>query len=74
MNTETEILHFIKEKEQTGALLLTGQWGSGKSYLLKEFAKKTNKKDSEYYITCGDLIANILGYFKECFCDSHITI
>ena len=51
MNTETEILHFIKEKEQTGALLLTGQWGSGKSYLIKEFAKKTNTKYSDYYIS-----------------------
>lgn len=51
MNTEAEILEFIKTKENTGALLLKGQWGCGKSYLIKSVAEKLNTKQSQYYIS-----------------------
>ena len=44
MNTEAEILEFIKTKENTGALLLKGQWGCGKSYLIKSVAEKLQQK------------------------------
>lgn len=40
MNTEAEILEFLKVKENTGALLLSGKWGCGKSYLIKKLATK----------------------------------
>lgn len=51
MNTEAEILEFLKVKENTGALLLTGKWGCGKSYLIKKLATKLNTKTSKYYIS-----------------------
>ena len=42
MNVREEILDYINRNELTGALLLTGQWGCGKSYLVKEIAKELN--------------------------------
>ena len=33
MGIKEEILTFIRREEETGALLITGKWGSGKSYL-----------------------------------------
>lgn len=32
MKTIEEIENYIKEQEQNGALLVTGKWGSGKTY------------------------------------------
>ena len=43
MDVKTEILDYIKSPETTGALLLTGKWGCGKSYLIKEIAKELNE-------------------------------
>lgn len=42
MNTHNEIIEYIKSKEYVGALLVTGKWGSGKSYLIKEIAEVVN--------------------------------
>lgn len=42
MNIREEILDYIGSNETTGAILLTGQWGCGKSYLVKEIAKELN--------------------------------
>ena len=42
MNVKLEIINFIKQNELSGALLLTGEWGSGKSFLVKEIAKELN--------------------------------
>lgn len=36
MTTIDEIKRYLKQPEDTGALLVTGQWGCGKSYLIKE--------------------------------------
>lgn len=47
MNTRNEIIEYIKAKEYTGALLVTGKWGSGKSYLIKEIAQKVNRSDNK---------------------------
>ncbi len=44
MTVKEEILDYINRNELTGALLLTGQWGCGKSYLAKEIAKEQNEK------------------------------
>lgn len=43
MVIRSEILDFINRKETTGALLLTGQWGCGKTYLVKSIAKELNE-------------------------------
>ena len=44
MDIREEILDYINRKDFSGALLLTGQWGCGKSYLMKELAKEMNNK------------------------------
>lgn len=42
MDIKSEILDYIKCNENTGALLLTGPWGCGKSFLVKQIAKELN--------------------------------
>ena len=44
MNIESEILDYINCNENTGALFLTGPWGCGKSYLMKQIAKDLNQE------------------------------
>lgn len=44
MDIRSEILDFINRNETTGALLLTGPWGCGKSYLVKDIAREQNEK------------------------------
>ena len=44
MDIREEILDYINRIELPGALLLTGQWGCGKSYLVKEIAKEQNSQ------------------------------
>ena len=34
MNTLEELLYYCKEPEPVGAVLLTGEWGCGKTYLI----------------------------------------
>ena len=45
MDIRTEILDYINCNETTGALLLTGPWGCGKSYLMKQIAKELNAEN-----------------------------
>ena len=42
IDVEREINTYIHEKESMGALLLSGKWGCGKTYLIKELIKKIN--------------------------------
>lgn len=49
METGQELEKFISSKENNGALLLTGKWGCGKSYLIKDIANKLNS-ENEYAI------------------------
>lgn len=45
MNVEQEINNYITTKENNGALLITGKWGCGKTYLLKSIIKNFNNED-----------------------------
>ncbi len=49
MKIEEEIKRYISCKETIGALLLTGKWGSGKTYIIREIAQEINK-DKEYAV------------------------
>lgn len=46
MNIKTEIKDYLRSPDNCGALLLTGQWGSGKSYLVGEIIRELAKEDS----------------------------
>lgn len=43
VKTIEEIENYIEEQEQNGALLVTGKWGSGKTYLIRQVVKKLNQ-------------------------------
>lgn len=49
---EEEILEYINNPETNGVLLLTGDWGCGKTYLIDNNIIKNNK-DSYYFIKCS---------------------
>ena len=40
MNTKDEIVYFCNELHPVGALMLTGEWGCGKTYLIEHDVKK----------------------------------
>ena len=42
MGVKREICEFIETNESGGALLLTGQWGCGKTHLIREIASELN--------------------------------
>lgn len=52
---EEEIQLYISSKEITGALLLTGKWGSGKTYLIHKVKEKINQQ--------GDAVVLIISLF-----------
>ena len=43
MNIKNEIIEFINFDENNGALLITGSWGCGKSYLVKSLITEFNQ-------------------------------
>lgn len=42
MNTSEEIKYYISQKSDTGALLVTGKWGCGKTHLIRQTIKELN--------------------------------
>ena len=47
MDVKSEILNYIHCNEPTGALLITGKWGCGKTYLVNKIAEEiTQKKEA----------------------------
>ena len=45
MNVRSEIENYISTNETNGALLITGKWGCGKTYLLKNIAREINEEN-----------------------------
>ncbi len=45
MSTLDELVHYSKEKNPIGALMLTGEWGCGKTYLIEHELKEALKPD-----------------------------
>lgn len=54
VNTIKEIENYIEEQEQNGALLVTGKWGSGKTYLIRQVESKLNR-EQEYLMAVVSL-------------------
>lgn len=44
MNTLDELIYYCNEEEPVGALLLTGEWGCGKTYLIEKMLQKSIAK------------------------------
>ena len=51
MNTTQEIMNYINQKSHNGALLVTGKWGCGKTYLIRNIITEINK--GEEYLGIG---------------------
>ena len=54
MNAQKEIIEFISRKEKNGALLLTGKWGCGKTYLIRQIRDELNK-ETQYAVVIVSL-------------------
>lgn len=54
-STEMEINEFILCEEITGALLITGSWGCGKTHMLQQFIKGYKKSHPEYMVVMVSL-------------------
>lgn len=75
MGIKEEILTFIRREEETGALLITGKWGSGKSYYIKNLAAELNDAKKEYLCVISlfgiDSVANLAKVVKERYLDAN---
>lgn len=78
MDIKDEIINFIDRKEETGALLITGKWGSGKSYYIKNLAAELNDAKKEYLCVISlfgiDSVENLTKAVKECYLEANSTI
>ena len=45
MNASGELIDYINQKGNNGALLFTGEWGCGKTYLIHKMAEKLNAEN-----------------------------
>ena len=45
MDTKYEILEYINQNSNNGALLVTGKWGCGKTYLIQDITSQLNNSD-----------------------------
>ena len=54
MDLKNELKYYIENKEHNGAVLLTGNWGCGKTYLVKDMISK-NDISEEYIVICISL-------------------
>ena len=43
MDTKYEILEYINQNSNNGALLVTGKWGCGKTYLIQDIRRKNKR-------------------------------
>lgn len=50
MNISDEIKRFILQKSDNGALLITGKWGCGKTYLLHKIMEDNNEKKENLFV------------------------
>lgn len=54
MDARKEIMEFISRKEKNGALLLSGKWGCGKTYLIRKIKDELNQ-ESQYAVVIVSL-------------------
>lgn len=69
MTAYNELLEYINSKETCGAILLTGQWGSGKTYLINNLIRQIAVEDKYVMIVISlfgiDSISMLTNKIKE---------
>ena len=64
MDTLGELVHYCKESDPIGALMLTGEWGSGKTYLIEnDLAREL--ADSHYIVRVSLFGMNSIAALQE---------
>ena len=70
MNTLEELTYYCNESQPVGALMLTGQWGCGKTYLLNNILTDT-LKDTHIILRVSlfgmESIEEVKGEVKRCW-------
>lgn len=78
MDIKDEIINFIERKEETGALLITGKWGSGKTFYIKNLVEEFNKEKKGYLSVISlfgiNSVENLTKVVKECYLEANSTI
>ena len=64
MDTLQELINYCKEPEPVGALLLTGEWGCGKTYLVEQSLKE-ELKNSHIFVRISLFGINSVEIFHE---------
>ena len=69
MNITDELKRFLSQNANNGALLVTGKWGCGKTYILRKIAKEYNAKEDHLIVIISlfgiDTIDNLHRAVKE---------
>jgi len=69
MNIKQEVTDFIFTNENNGALLVTGKWGCGKTYLIRKITEELNRSEDCVLVTISlfgiDAIATLNQTIKE---------
>ena len=76
MDISSEVKAFIDNDDNTGALLITGTWGSGKTWLIKDMSERLNK-EKEYAVAIISLfgissIDSLNQKIKEVYLEQYI--
>ena len=64
MSTLSELIHYCQDKKPVGAMLLTGEWGSGKTWLITEALQKA-LADTHVIIRVSLFGMNSIGVLNE---------
>ena len=76
MNVLEELIYYCKESQPVGALMLTGEWGCGKTYLI-ENELKNSLKDSHVLIRISlfglESISDVKTEVKKCWFNEFVN-
>ena len=53
MDVRFEIEKFIETKENNGSLMITGNWGCGKTFLVRQLTKTIEEKGQHIFVICS---------------------
>lgn len=69
MDVRFEIEKFIETKENNGSLMITGNWGCGKTFLVRQLTKSIEEKGQYIFVICSlfgiDSVSSLHNKIKE---------